>query len=146
MPNLININAESQADIIGDDAQPTLRLRNTSTAPGLHAEGLAVTSTASVDLAYIPTLRSAATEGVVTSFNRNLVVASPTVATVALAIGSGVSSPVLELREQAFASATTILFTTGATAGVGAIRVKHGDNYGWIPVLPGGSVTAAPRG
>ena len=146
MPNLVNIDAESQADIIGDDAQPTLRLRNTSTAPGLHAEGLAVTSTASIDLAYLPTIRSAATEGVVLNLNRNLVVSSPTVAVLALGIGSGASSPAIELREQSFVSCTTILFTTGATAGTGAIRVKYGDNYGWVPVFPAGSVTAAPRG
>lgn len=127
MPNLVNINAEAGADIIGDDAEPTLTLVNTSTGNALRA-------------------RSLATTGVSADFNRGTVVSSPTVAVVSLGIGSGVSSPVLELREQAFVSATTILFTTAATAGTGALRVKIGDNYGWIPILKDAAVTAAVRG
>lgn len=145
MPNISNLNAEIGANYIGDDAQPAITLYNTSTGPGLRVMGFVATSTASIDIAYLPTIRSGATEGVPLSLSRD-VVSSPTVAVIALNIGSTASAAVIELQAQGFVSCTTILFTTGATAGVGAIRVKYGDNYGWIPVLPGGSVTATPRG
>ena len=91
------------------------------------------------------TIRSSATEGIPVEFNRT-VVSSPTVAVARLNTNSTASAPIFELTNQAFVSATTILFTTGATAGVGALRVKYGDNYGWVPVLPSGSVTGAARG
>ena len=115
MPNLPNLSAESGADYISED----------TLAPGV-------------------TFLSSATEGVPIQFART-VVGSPTVAIARLNINSTASAPVFELSNQAFVSATTILFTTGATAGVGALRVKHGDNYKWIPLLPDGSVTAAAR-
>ena len=88
--------------------------------------------------------KSSATEGLAVEFAKT-VVGSPTVATVRLNLNSTASGPVFELTNQAFVSATTILFSTGATAGVGGIRVKYGNNYGWIPILPEGSVTAAAR-
>ena len=113
--NLPNLNAEAGADYISDDI----------TGPGL-------------------TILSSATEGIAVSFART-VVGSATVAIARLNINSIASGPVFELFNQAFVSATTILFTTGATAGVGALRVKHGDSYKWIPMLPDGSVTAAAR-
>ncbi len=146
MANLYNLDAETNADYIGDGTEPAVRFRNTSTGPGLMAEGLAIQSTASIDLAHIPHLRSGATEGVPVTVGRTTAIASPTVALVALNLGSTASAPVFELQSQGFVSATTILFTTGATSGVGAIRVKYGDNYGWIPVMPAGSVTGAARG
>ena len=116
MPNLINLNAEVGADFIGDDAG--------------NAAGVA--------------FRSAATEGAAALFTKT-VAGSPTVAVVQFSTNSTASAPILELQNQGFVSATTILFTTGATAGVGAVRVKYGNNYGWIPVLPDGSVTGAAR-
>ena len=90
------------------------------------------------------TFLSSATEGLAVSFGKT-VAGSPTVAQVRLNTNSTASAPIFELTNQAFVSATTILFTTGATAGVGALRVKHGDNYKWIPMLPDGSVTGAAR-
>ena len=91
------------------------------------------------------TLRSTATEGVPLRLDRGTTTSSPTVALLRLAIASTASAPVFELQEQAFVSATTILFTTGATAGTGAVRVKIADTYKWIPILVDGSVTAAAR-
>lgn len=146
MANLINIDAEVGANMIGDDAQPTLTMENSSTGAALEVRKLAVVSTASIDVAHIPHLRSGATTAVPLTVGREGAIASPTVAVLALNLTSTASAPVFELQNQGFVSCTTILFTTGAVAGTGAIRVKYGDNYGWIPVLPGGSVTAAARG
>ena len=116
MPNIINLYAEAEADYVSDD----------TATPGF-------------------TFRSTATEGVALGLNRSRTLSSPTVALLALGIGSAASAPVFELREQSFVSATTILTTTGGSAGTGAIRVKYGDNYGWIPIFPTGAVTAAAR-
>ena len=73
MSNLINIHASTNADIVGDDAQPTLRLSSTSTGPGIRAYGLVATSTASIDLANIPTLTSAASNDVILTLQRTVV-------------------------------------------------------------------------
>jgi len=116
MANLINLNAGSGADYVTGDS---------GTTPGV-------------------SFKSSATEGIAFGVARTIV-SSPTVALFQLALNSTASAPVFDIPGQGFVSATTILFSTGATAGVGAIRVKYGDNYGWIPVLPGGSVTAAAR-
>ena len=90
------------------------------------------------------TFLSSATEGLAVSFGKT-VVGSPTVAQVRLNLNSTASAPVFELTNQGFVSVTTILFTTGATAGAGALRVKIGNDYKWIPILPDGSVTGAAR-
>lgn len=146
MVNLPNLNAETGADLIADDAQPAVTFKNTGTGPGLRAYGIVVTSGASIDLLFgNSTYQSNVTEGVVAAFNRGVIVSSPTVSVISVGIGSAASAPVFELREQSFVSVTTILTTTGATSGSGAVRVKYGDNYGWIPIFPTGSVTAAAR-
>lgn len=116
MGNLLNLNAESGADYVSDD----------TTGPGV-------------------SFKSSATEGVAIEFART-VAGSATVAVARLNTNSTASAPIFELTNQSFVSATTILFTTAASAGSGAIRVKYGDNYGWIPVLRDSAVTAAPRG
>lgn len=119
MPNILNLTAETGADFIGDD-------------------------TGGVAGAPQVSFRSAATEGLAANFGKT-VLSSPSVAVISLNIASTASAPVFELQNQAFVSATTIITTTGATAGTGAIRVKYGDNYGWIPIFPSGSVTGAAR-
>ncbi len=145
MANLPNLDAEVGADYIADDAQPGVAFRNTGTGPGLRVYGLVSTSAASIDLGFIPTIRAPTATAVALELDR-AVEGNSTVAILQLNLGSTASGPIFELGEQGFVSCTTILFTTGATAGVGAIRVKHGDNYKWIPVLPDGSVTAGARG
>ncbi len=116
MSNLLNLTAETGADYVGDDA---------SNLPQV-------------------SFKSAATEGLAANFGKT-VTSSATVAVVSLSIGSTASAPVFELQNQGFVSATTIAFITGATAGTGALRVKYGNNYGWIPILPDGTITAAAR-
>lgn len=92
-------------------------------------------------------LSSAATEGTVVKFDRAGVVGSPTIPLIQIDITSTASAPALQLIGQSFVSATTILFTTGATAGVGGLRVLYPDGVtlGWIPILPSGSLTGAAR-
>jgi hypothetical protein len=108
--------------------------------------GLTATGGAYASVAPGVTFKSNITEGVPLGVQRT-VVGSPTVALMAIALGSTASAPVFQLLGQSFVSATTILFTTGAVAGTGAIRVAYPDGVtlGWIPVLPSGSVTAAAR-
>ena len=149
MAKLSNLDAETGANIIDDDAQPTLTITNTSTGPGLSVDDVVITSAATinaVNLIGAGKSVNTATEGIPFTINRSTTVASPTVALLTLGIGSGASAPVFELSEQAFVSCTTIQFTTVAVAGTGAIRVKYGNNYGWIPVMNATAVTAAPRG
>lgn len=134
MPNYPNLNAESQADMIGDDAQPTLRLRNTSTGSGLHAEGLAVTSGASID-----------TLAMTGNIGGAILAASATVSRLNIAGASRASVPILSLKADAFVSCVSIVFAASANwAGVGAIRVSRTDGtFCWIPLLPDATVTAA---
>ena len=148
MPNLINLNAEAGANYIGDDVNASLTITNSSTGAGVQVDKLVATSSATVvaaELVGANRVVSTATATVPLVATRT-VVGSSTVAMLALDIASTASGAVLELRNQGFASCTTILFTTGGVAGTGAVRVKYGDNYGWIPVLPDGAVTAVPRG
>lgn len=137
MPNTINIDADTGANMIGDDAQPTLRLENSSTGPGLSVDRLLGTSGA--------TITSNTTTGVGLNVGRT-VVGSPTVAIVSINLGSTASAPVFELVNQGFVSAVSIVFAaSGNWAGLGALRVKHGDVYKWITLLPDAVVTAAAR-
>ncbi|HEX9504150.1 MAG TPA: hypothetical protein VF974_07615 [Patescibacteria group bacterium] len=129
MANLPNLAASPGADFTSDTRMIGLAGNaGSSVAPGV-------------------TFKSSATEGVALSVQA-LTVGSPTVALLALGLGSTASAPAFQLLGQSFVSCTTILFTTGAVVGTGAIRVAYPDGVtlGWIPVLPSGSVTAAARG
>jgi hypothetical protein len=118
MPKTINLTARTGADIQGDDASDTATL----------------------------TFISLATEGATLKLGRGTVVGSTSVGLLQIDLASAASGPVFELSNQAFVSCTTIQFTTGATSGVGALYVKISPTtYGWIPILPAGSVTAAAR-
>lgn len=132
MPNLVNTHAEIGADIIGDDAQPTLTLRNTGTGPGLRVLGLSLQSTTSID-----------------QINLGGSAIPAANATIGLPFHiAGTSRPsgaLIALKVDAFVSAVSLIFAAGANwAGMGAIRVVRTDGtFGWIPILPDGQVTAA---
>lgn len=117
MANIINLDAESQANLIGDDAQPTLTLENSSTGHSLELKredsGIAAANaTLGMQLALNP---SSVASGAVLKFNANALV-----------------------------SLTSVLATTGGVAGTHGLRVAVGDGvFGWIPVYPDGAVTAA---
>jgi hypothetical protein len=112
MADLVNLAAETGRNIIGDDATPVLELQNTGTGAGLR---LKATGAANA------TLRNP-------------------LELVGTSIASGA---VLGLvNNSAYVSVSTIKFTTGTVAGTGAIRIVLPNGaFGWIPVLPDGTVT-----
>lgn len=130
MANVINLNAEVGANYIGDDAQPALRIENSSTGPGISVDKLHATSTATVAQLNIA---------------QGVVAANATIVGLNLATPSVASGAVLKLSGQAFVSAVSLVFAASANwAGMGAIRVVRSDGtFGWIPVLPSAVVTAA---
>ena len=129
MANLLNLDAESGADYIGDDAEPAVAFRNTSTGPGLRAYGLVATSTASIDELRVGTIEGG-----------NLSIAPVRF------VSSGASFPALSVESGAFASITSTVLTTVANTDF-AIRVKIGtgtdDAFRWIPVFKDGAIIGA---
>jgi hypothetical protein len=129
MANLPNLAAAAQADFTSDNTMIGLAgLAGASVGPGV-------------------TFKSSATEGVALAVGKTNV-GSPTVALFAIGNQSTASAPAIQIIGQSFVSCTTILFTTGGTAGTGVLRVAYPDGVtlGWIPILPSGAVTAVPRG
>lgn len=124
MANLLNLDAETGANMIGDDAQPTLEISNSSTgvALNLKATGAAALKINTSILAANATI-----------INGGLELVGPSVA----------SGAMLKLiNRTAYASVSTIKFITGGVAGTGAIRVVLPDGtFGWVPVLPDAAVT-----
>ena len=151
MPNLVDIWAESQAALIGDDAQPALTLTNSSTGAGLQVDRLVVTSTATIAgninfagaFNSAVTITSAATATVPFQIVRT-VIGSPTVGLARFTV-SGASVPVFSFGANALVSAVSIVFAASANwAGTYALRIKAPDDtLAWIPVLPNAVVTAA---
>lgn len=158
MANLINIDAEIGANMIGDDAQPTLSLTNSSTGPGFQVDRLVVTSTATIggDVNFAGTTAGLTTITApvtlistttnVTSLNIiRTQIGNGSVALMVLSV-SGASVPVFEFQRNAMVSAVSIVFAASANwAGLAVVRVKQNDNttLGWIPILPSAVVTAA---
>lgn len=120
MANIRNLDAEIGANFIGDDAEPTLSITNTSTGPALQLDKLVSTSSATITQA---TLRggnvSLAPIGVTPSANAS---APALVVNAAAGIGG-------------FVSCTSVVLTTVANTDY-AIRVRIGaDQYRWIPLF-----------
>ena len=148
MSNLKNIDAEAGANIIGDDAEPTLTLQNSSTGAGLLAKGLAVVSSASIDRADLKftDARKIAVSSIA-SIARLMVggmiaAGNATIVHLSLTAGSAASSAVFALTGDAFVSTATIMVDTAVAADTGAIRVVKPDGtFGWIAVWPDAAVT-----
>ena len=135
MANLVNVWAETGANIIGDDAQPTLTLSNSSTGAGLEVRGLAVVSGASL---------SGTLSGQI-NLSGGILAGNATITGLNIVGASVASGPAIALKGDAFVSAISLIFAAGAGwAGMGAIRVVRTDGtFGWIPVLPAAQVTPA---
>ena len=124
MANLLNFDAESGANAIGDDSTPTLTLENSSTGRALDVKG---TSAAGI---------------------RASVSASAANATVIVPVdivGTSIASGALFalINKSSFVSTSTIMANTAVAANCGAIRiVKPDGTFGWIPVYPDAAVTA----
>ncbi len=130
MAKLMDLWAETGADIIDDDANPTLKITNDSTAgTGLETNRLVASSAATIVKLTVPAAILAA-NATITAFNLR----GPSCASGALMAFTG----------KALVSCTTILFTTGGVAGTKAVRiVDELGTFGWIPVLPDAAVTGA---
>lgn len=107
---LLNLWAETDANIIDDDPTATLEIRNTSTGAGLLATNSAGTG---------PALTAQTTS-----------VGTPTVAPLRI-LNSAPSGPAIEFQGKGVISALS-----GGSILYG-VRVKVGDVYGWIPVMVG---------
>lgn len=134
MANIINLSAETGANYIGDDPQPSVSFANSSTGPGLAIDRASITGGATV---------VTATAGAPAITASKTVISAPTVGVIA-ALTSGASLPIIQLNGSGFASLTTIKFITGGVAGTFAFRVVNGDGtvLGWVPILPDAAVTA----
>ena len=141
MTLLQNIDATSQADVIGNDAQPTLKLVNTSTGPGLLTLGLVATSTASIDKLYVPTIESASTTAAALTV-RKTVPGNMSIGTLRISGNSLASGAVLEFYEKGFASITSVVLTTVANTDY-AIRVQVGTETRWIPLFKDAAIIGA---
>ena len=141
MTLLQNIDATSQADVIGNDAQPTLKLVNTSTGPGLLTLGLVATSTASIDKLYVPTIESASTTAAALTV-RKTVPGNMSIGTLRISGNSLASGAVLEFYEKGFASITSVVLTSVANTDY-AIRVQVGTETRWIPLFKDAAIIGA---
>lgn len=132
MANIINLNAESGANYIGDDANAAITITNSSTGAGLETDKLVATSSATVI-------------GPTTLKQSGILAANATVVTLNVGSPSRASGAVMNFLGGAYVSAVSLVFAAGAGwAGMGAIRVVRSDGtFGWIPVLPNAQVTAA---
>ena len=130
MSNIINLDAETGADYIGDDAQPAVSFSNSSTGPGLQVDRFVNTSSAT--LAQV-------------NINAGALAANASIAGLNFGRTSVASGAVMAFLGGAYVSAVSLIFVAGTGwAGMGAIRVVRSDGtFGWVPVLPDGQVTAA---
>ena len=142
MANLLNLDGETGADFIGDDAQPALALKNTSTGPGLRCFGFVNTSTASIDILNLTgniIENSSATAGILL---RNNTVGNMSIGVLRVQGNSVASGAVLEFTTKGFASITSVDLTTVANTDY-AIRVQVGLETRWIPLFKDGAIIGA---
>lgn len=132
MPVLPNLMSDP-GDYIGDDAQPALNIRNVGTGPGIRLEGVVGVSGASIDRVELGGTGAGNILAANATIGQQLVLSTPSRASGAfIKINAGL------------VSCTTILATTGGTAGTYALRiVKPDGQFAWIPVYPDGAVTGA---
>ena len=132
MSNIVNLNAESGANYIGDDVNAAITVTNSSTGAGLETDKLVVTSSATVI-------------GPLNVKQSGVLAAAATVVALNFGRTSVASGAVMAFVGGAYVSAVSLIFAAGANwAGMGAIRIVRSDGtFGWIPVLPNAQVTAA---
>lgn len=115
MPNSVNLYAESDADMTGDDTTPVLTLKNTSTGAGLRVQN---------------TPAGNATQAAL-QIGVNSVASAPSFGLIGGAFVSAVSLIFAAGANWAGMGAIRVVRTDGT--------------FGWIPVLPDGQVTAAAK-
>lgn len=139
LKTILNLDADTGANVIGNEATPLLELSNSSTGPGLKVDNLVATSGA--------TIASLTTSGTLVAdaldINGAILAANASVSAINIRGASVASGATFNFSGDALKSVTTILATTGGAAGTQAIRiVKVDGTFGWIPVYPDAAVTA----
>lgn len=114
MANLVNLYAEAGANVIGDDAQPTLTLENSSTGEALRVK------TASASNSAFAVTKTA--------------VGSQTIGILKIVGASVASGAAIEFSNKAFISITSTVLTTVANTDY-AIPVQVGLETRYIPVF-----------
>lgn len=129
LKSVLNIDAETGANIIGAEATPVLSISNASTGPAIKVNDFVATSDA--------TVASLGLSG-------GILTANATIAQLHIPGASAASAPLISFTGlKTLASCTTIAFTTGGVAGTYAIRVAVPSGlFGWIPILPDGAISA----
>lgn len=131
MPNLVNIHAEQDANIIGDDAQPTLALSNSSTGHGLQVDNLYVSNSARSSIITAPALTI-----------RRTLPGNISIGTLRISGNSTASGAVLDFVEKGFVSITSVVLTTVSNTDY-AIRVQVGTETRWIPCFKDAAIIGA---
>lgn len=143
MAKLMDLWAETGADIIDDDAQPTLKITNSSTGAALEVNKLLVTSGATILASSLIVSASTITANKLT-VNTPILAAKATITGFHMRGASVASGAMMAFTGDALVSCTTIRFTDGGVAGTKAIRIVQSDGtFAWIPVLPDAAVTGA---
>lgn len=142
MSDLVNLQAESGRDIIGDDATPALTLSSTGGGIGLDTAGLSAVSTTSID--ELNLAGSMATAGGLSVSGALGTTPALTVYQAAVGklsvgvlrvVGNSVASgAAIEFSNKAFASITSVVLTSVANTDY-AIRVQVGLETRWIPLF-----------
>jgi len=109
MSDIVNIFAEADRNIVGDDSSPTLTLENTSTGKGLKVIGISTSN---------PTAEILVKSG-----------AAPTIS--ALRLGASEASG----SAFSFVGSCIISTASGGATLMAAVRVKYGDKYGWMRIF-----------
>lgn len=141
LKSVLNIDAETGANIIGAEATPVLSISNASTGPAIKVDNLVATSSAT-----IASLSAAAGTVIFTKVTSTPAIptANATIAGVVFTGASAASAPLISFSGlKTLASCTTIAFTTGGVDGTYAVRVALPSGlFGWIPILPDGAITS----
>ena len=132
MSNLVNLFAESGADLIGDDVNPTLTIKNIGGGPGLRVEGLVLVSTASIDGLNLNSV-SYGNATVPFSITRT-VVGNQSIGVLRIVGNSVAYGAMIEFTNKGFISITSTVLTTVANTDY-AIPVQVGLETRYIPLF-----------
>ena len=144
LKTVLNLDADTGANVIGNEATPMLQLTNSSTGPGLLVDKLIASSSAT-----IADLSTAAGDLAVDTLDVNgaILAANATVTAIDIRGASVASGANVAFSSDAAKSLATVLATTGGAAGMYGIRVVVADGtFGWIPIYPDAAVTGTAVG
>ena len=129
--NIVNLYAETGANMISDDTTPALTLQSTTNVGG-EVRGLVAVSTASVDI--LNTTRIDSASATVPVLVRQTAVGNMSIGVLQIQGNSVASGAVLEFTNKGFQSITSVVLTSVANTDY-AIRVAVGNQVRWIPLF-----------